>query len=244
MKWYVLKVGFLFILLAIILDFGDVAWGGFQHPQLASRVIYFWMAVLALVIALDFFLERRHLNTISSFSPLFDGGEQPEIAQGWDGTTLITSISGHYRGRLIGAKICAYYLQRSSRVSVTIALACNWPWAFEVERRTIGVRIMGAFGEVRTLGDPELDEELAISGDAPSALRRWLSRPETRQLVRRLTVEHYAELTTGTQSLSVPSLQGSYSPYHSYYRPHFPAVLEILSALAASLEQKADSVAQ
>jgi hypothetical protein len=235
MKWYVLKFGPLFVLLAIIFDVIDVALGGHYHWQTPS-VFYFWMVVLALVTAFDFVVEHRHLNTIRSFSPLLDGGEKPEIAQGWDGTTLVTSIAGQYRGRLMGAKMWCDYLRRNPRVSVTIKLACKWPWAFSVERRTIGTRIMEAFGDMPTppVGEAELDEELAISGDR-STLRLWLSHPETRRLVRWLTVEHHARLATGTQSArawtslarraedaadleDIPSLQCYFSPYRWYYR--------------------------
>ena len=243
MKWYVLKVGFVLVVLAVILDLLDVYTGAFQHRSIAPIAIYFWLAMLALAAGFDFIVEHRHLSTIASLSFLLDGGEKPEISQGWEGTTLVTSISGQYRGRLMGAEMRGYYSQRYARISVAITLACNWPWAFEIKRRTMGVQLMEAFGEVFTpVGEPELDKGLAISGDDRSALRRWLSRLDMRQLVQQLTLEHHAELSTVTAQLNIPSLQCSYSPYHWYYRPHLPAALEILSPLATSLENKADSV--
>jgi hypothetical protein len=243
MKWYLLKVGFLFVLLAVILDVLDVYIGVFPHRSMTPLVIYLWLAMLALAAGFDFIVEHRHLSTVTSLSPLLDGGQKPEISQGWDGTTLVTSIAGQYRGRLMGAEMRGYYSQRYARISIAITLACKWPWTFEIKRRTMGTQLMGAFGEVFTpIGEPELDEELAISGDDPSGLRRWLSRLEIRQSVRQLTLEHHAKLSTVTAQLSIPSLQCSYSPYHWYYRPHLPAVLEIMSPLAASLENRAESV--
>jgi hypothetical protein len=68
MKWYVLKVGFIFCLLAVILDVLDVYVGVFPHRSITSSVIYFWLAVLALAVAFDYIVEHRHLSTITSLS--------------------------------------------------------------------------------------------------------------------------------------------------------------------------------
>jgi hypothetical protein len=151
--------------------------------------IRFWVALLGIAMIRDYLVSRRQRATVAPFAAALntavprDGSAVPQHSEG---SVLRTTASGTMSdGREVNVVLKDI---AGSRTGATfhVDVSCNCPWVFEIRRKNLFSRMLGAASEVVQTGDAELDANLVVQGDDAAALRNWLQQPEVRYGLRTL----------------------------------------------------------
>src|SRR5437868_2870625 len=136
----------------------------------------FWLFLLFLGIVMDYVGKHRAQRTVAQFATLTAQGLSKErsITQTYDGdlflsTTTSSGTSGDNRN--VSVSFHKNVARSPSRLRVDVD--CKCAWVFEIRRKSIFAKLLGAAGAIVTTEDSALDAVVVVQADDAGAVCHW-----------------------------------------------------------------------
>ena len=156
----------------------------------------FWLFLLFLGIVMDYVGKHRARRTVAQFATLTAQGLSKErsVTQTYDGdlflsTTTSSGTSGDNRN--VSVSFLKNVARSPSRLRVDVD--CKCAWVFEIRRKSIFAKLLGAAGAIVTTEDSALDAVVVVQADDAGAVCHWLNQSVVRNSVLSLFLKHRVE---------------------------------------------------
>ena len=210
-----------------------------------APAVWFWVALLCVGVAADFYVKNNDRALVGSFSQPrgVSMGATPALEQEWDGFDLHTSTAGTQEGRQFRVWIRRHSGSRI-RPTLNVDIECAFSGMLSIRRRGLRFFLLPPIGSSIDTQDPGLDSLISLQADDDDAVLAWIRKPAVKNRIIDLFQSKGVDLLTLEDTAGGRVLRAAYLRLFSeraVIQQTAPAMLAEISALAGSCESMASA---